>query len=70
MTERFDQATWDAETVRAARQRLGLSCAELAKALKLSAAKGKDTVREWENGRREISGPAQAAMELMLRSVK
>lgn len=54
------------EDVRTARQRLGLTQAELAERLRLAAATGKDTVRAWESGKRSITGPAQVAIEFML----
>jgi DNA-binding transcriptional regulator YiaG len=48
---------------------LGLSIDGLAELLKMGR-RGGTTVREWERGVREITGPAQTAIELMLRSVK
>lgn len=54
------------DDVRAARQRLGLTQAELAERLRLAPATGKDTVRSWESGKRPITGPAQVAIEYML----
>lgn len=56
----------DPDQVRTARQRLGLTQAELAVRLRLAPATGKDTVRSWESGKRAISGPAQVAIEYML----
>jgi DNA-binding transcriptional regulator YiaG len=50
--------------LREARQKLGLSAAGLAKALRLGANGGR-TVRRWEAGG-PIPGPAQVAIELML----
>lgn len=48
-----------------ARLRLGLTQSELARALKLGGD-GKRTVRRWEHGERDIPGPAQVAVRLML----
>lgn len=53
--------------VKAARQRLGLTQEGLAEALLIPGPYGKDTVRSWESGRRPISGPAQVAIELMVK---
>ena len=55
--------------IKAARQRLGLTQAGLAGRLRLSGANAADTVRSWEAGRRPISGPAQVAIEMMLKEV-
>lgn len=54
------------DQVKGARERLGLTQRELAARLHLAEPYGKDVVRSWETGRRPISGPAQAALELML----
>lgn len=54
------------DDVREARQRLGITQAELAVRLRLAPATGKDTVRSWESGKRPITGPAQVAIEYML----
>lgn len=54
------------ERVKAARKALGLTQAQLAARLRLRANYGDATVRSWEAGRREISGPAQVAIELLL----
>lgn len=56
----------DADEVKAARYALGMTLGELAEALCLSGPNGKDTVRFWESGKREISGPASVAIRLML----
>lgn len=61
--------TWTPSQVRDARMALGLSIDGLAELLKMGR-RGGTTVREWERGVREITGPAQTAIELMLRSVK
>lgn len=47
---------------RAIRHRLGLSVAELARALRIEDA---GTIRRWENGTRKISGPCSALMEAL-----
>ena len=54
--------------VRAHRQTLGMTQAELATALRL-ASDGKRTVRHWETegGKFQITGPASVALELMVR---
>ena len=53
--------------VRANRQRLGMTQADLAAALELSAD-GKRTVRHWETegGKFQITGPARVALRLMV----
>jgi DNA-binding transcriptional regulator YiaG len=57
--------------VRAHRQALGMTQAELAAALRL-AKDGKRTVRHWETegGKFQISGPASVALELMVAGMK
>lgn len=50
---------------RAARAQLGLSAAGLAKALRLGKG-GDRTVRRWEAGERDIPGPVEVAVEMML----
>jgi hypothetical protein len=52
-------------TLRAARQRLGLSADGLASRLRLGS-NGDRTVRRWEAGEVPVSGPAQVAIELFL----
>lgn len=49
--------------VAAARQRTGLSQAQFAKALHISAR----TLQEWEQGRRQPSGAAQALIQIAMR---
>ncbi|MDP2227544.1 MAG: helix-turn-helix domain-containing protein [Moraxellaceae bacterium] len=49
--------------VAAARQKTGLSQAQFAKALHISAR----TLQEWEQGRRQPSGAAQALIEIAMR---
>lgn len=54
------------EEFKAARYKLNLSVTELADALRLSPTTGATTVREWERGKRPVSGPAAVAIELMI----
>lgn len=51
----------------AARHELGLSVTDLARALRLDLPNGRTFVREMESGKRPVSGPVQAAVELMLK---
>lgn len=55
------------DEIRAARKRLSLSANGLAEALRLGKGGGR-TVRRWEAGDCPISGPAQVAIELMLKA--
>jgi DNA-binding transcriptional regulator YiaG len=54
------------DDIKAARRRLGMTQAQLAAALKMSAPNGARRVRAWEQGSIEISGPAEVALRLML----
>jgi DNA-binding transcriptional regulator YiaG len=54
------------DEVREARKALGMTQAELADALELEGNYGKDSVRNWERGKRSISGPCRVAIRLML----
>jgi DNA-binding transcriptional regulator YiaG len=54
------------DEIRRARQALGMTQSELAKALDLEGAWGKDTVRSWESGKRGITGPVRVALRFML----
>jgi len=54
------------EDIKAAREALGLTQWELADALELEGNYGKDTVRNWERGKRPITGPARVALRLMV----
>jgi DNA-binding transcriptional regulator YiaG len=54
------------DEIKAARAALGVTQTELADALELEGIFGKDTVRNWERGKRPISGPARVAVRLML----
>lgn len=51
--------------VKAIRLELGFTQAELAGALELAEATGKDTVRSWESGKREPSGPVRVALRML-----
>ena len=55
--------------LRQAREAMGFSHAELARALRLAGGdkQGEKRVREMETGKRDISGPVTVAMEAMLR---
>lgn len=55
------------ESIREARRALGLTYSGMADALRLEPANGAGRVREWEEGKRQITGPASVAIELMLR---
>lgn len=62
------------EDVRAARAALGMTQAELAEALGLAPASGRDTVRAWEGDQhdkrfRPISGPAALTLRFLLREL-
>jgi DNA-binding transcriptional regulator YiaG len=56
------------DELRAARRKLGVSVAELARLLQLDDSKGNAarTVRRWETGEVPISGPVQVAVRLLL----
>jgi DNA-binding transcriptional regulator YiaG len=51
--------------IRAAREALGLSQSGLARVLRMGP-NGATRIREWEEGRREITGPAAVALSLLL----
>jgi len=55
--------------VREARQRLGLSQAELAARLRMGP-NGERQVRRWEQGETPVSGPASVAIELLLVTIR
>lgn len=42
-----------------------VSCRDLGLALGLAPANAKDTVRSWEDGSRDVSGPAAVALSFM-----
>ncbi len=50
------------ETFKSIRKRLGLTQSGMARGLRMSDNR---TVRRWEKGEREISGPVSMLMELM-----
>ena len=49
------------------REKLGLSAKQLSVVLRLSDATSGRTVRNWEQGKYPISGPASLALEYLLR---
>jgi DNA-binding transcriptional regulator YiaG len=53
--------------IRIARERLGFSLQGLAEALQMGP-NGATRIREWEQGKRPITGPAGVAIKLMLSS--
>ena len=53
------------EWVKQSREALGMTQDQLAGALHMGAD-GKRAVRRWEHGEREISGPAEVAIEALL----
>lgn len=55
--------------LRQAREAMGFSHAELARALRLAGGdkQGEKRVREMETGKRDISGPVTVAVEALLR---
>lgn len=55
------------EQVKDARLQLGMTQAQLAHALGLVGDTAKDTVRQWESGRRPISGPAAQCLRYLLK---
>jgi DNA-binding transcriptional regulator YiaG len=59
------QAPLTPDEVRQSRQTLGMSLHELATALRMGTD-GKRAVRRWEDGDRQISGPAAVAIEALL----
>lgn len=54
----------------AAREELGLSVSDLARALHLSLPNGRTFIREMESGKRHVTGPVRAAVELMLKEIR
>lgn len=49
------------------RDRMGLTQSELADALRLAPKNGNRTVRAWEAGETNITGPASLALEYLLK---
>jgi len=54
------------DAIKAARHELGMTQAGLAAALELHPDNGARTVRNWEQGKIAITGPARVAIRLML----
>ena len=54
-----------AGTVKAIRRALGLTQFQLGRELYLKGDEPDHPIRDWENGRKEITGPAQRALELL-----
>lgn len=54
--------------LKAARQRLGMSARQLARALKLGPH-GERSIRRYEDGEREVPGPVEVAIRMMVDSV-
>lgn len=54
--------------LRAARKALGLTQSGLAEALRLSDKNGARTIRIWETDGNTVPGPAQVAVEFMLKA--
>lgn len=52
--------------IKAARKALGMTQARLADTLELAGSSGARTVRNWEQGRIAITGPARVAIRMML----
>jgi hypothetical protein len=52
--------------IKAARKAMGLSTAGMAEWLGLELPNGEKLIRDWEHGRRDITGPAAKAIELAL----
>lgn len=55
--------------VKKIRKELGMTQAEFAKALKLTGS-GDRTIRLWESGAHEVSGPASIAIEFLYEKFK
>ena len=53
--------------LKASREELGLSVSDLARALHLTLPNGRTFIREMESGKRPLTGPVRAAVELMLK---
>jgi DNA-binding transcriptional MerR regulator len=58
------------EQIKAARLKLGLSLRGLAELLLLSPEHGQDRVFDWEEGTRQITGPASQAIRFALAIMK
>lgn len=55
------------DEVKAARIALGMTQDQVAHAIGLEGATAKDTWRQWENGRRPISGPAAQCLRYLVK---
>jgi DNA-binding transcriptional regulator YiaG len=56
-----------ADEVKAARLALGMTQDQAARAIGLEGATAKDTFRQWESGRRPISGTAAQCLRYLLK---
>ena len=54
------------QKLKTARKELGWSLADMADALRLSEASGRDSIRKMESGKINISGPISVAVEAFL----
>ena len=59
-----------AADLKLARKRLGMTQAQLGRALKLEGPDPARTVRTWEQGTRPIRGPVEVAVELLLKQAQ
>ena len=55
------------EDVKAARAKLGMTLNQLAHALRMSPKNGERTIRRWEDGDYPVPGPAQIALETLVK---
>lgn len=54
------------EQIKNIRKSLGLTQSELAEKLRLEPKSGRNTVRAWEMGKRQITGPSSLALEYLM----
>lgn len=54
------------DQIKAARHSFAMSVSELADWLGLDGPRGRDLVRDWEKGKKQITGPAERAIRLGL----
>ena len=54
-------------TLKSLRQSLGLSQTQMAEVLRLAPDSGQRTIRDWETGRRNITGPASLCLDYIAR---
>jgi DNA-binding transcriptional regulator YiaG len=52
------------DEIKAARHALGMSVSEMADWLGLEGERGRDLIRDWEKGKKPITGPAARALKL------